>query len=72
MALHTPRVEELHDAFAVAQLHHEMKIVGIAATFDEAKELVKETSNLGYPCFIFNVPMALVPRGAKYAQASYK
>lgn len=66
MALHTPPVEELHDAFAVAQLHHEMKIVGIVATFDEAKELVKSTANLGYPCFIFKVPMALVPQGTRY------
>lgn len=72
MALHTPPADELHDAFAVAQLHHEMKIVGIVKTFGEAKQLCRETGNLGYPCLIFNVPMALVPRGQKYAQASYR
>lgn len=39
MALHTPPVEKMEDAFAVAQLHHEIKVIGIKATFDEAKEL---------------------------------
>jgi hypothetical protein len=46
--------------------------VGIVSTFDKAKELVKSTGNLDYPCFIFGVPMALVTHGTKYAQASYK
>jgi len=36
MALHTPSVDELHDVFAVAQLHHELKIVGIVVTIPEA------------------------------------
>jgi hypothetical protein len=72
MALHTLPVDELHDGFAVAQLHHEMKIIGIVATFEEAQQLCRQTGNLGYPCLIFGVPMALVPRGAKYAQASYR
>lgn len=72
MALHVPPVEELHEAFAVAQLHHDMKIVGIVETFEEAQELCRQTGNLGYPCLIFGVPMALVPQGTKYAQASYR
>lgn len=60
MALHTPPVEELHDAFAVAQLHHEMKIVGIERTIEEAQKLCRQTANLGYPCFIFPVPVAYI------------
>jgi len=72
MALHSPPVDELHDAFAVAQLHHEMKLVGIVKTFPEAQELCRQTGNLGYPCLIFGVPLALVPRGQKYAQPNYK
>jgi len=72
MALHTPPVDQLHDAFAVAQLQHEMKIVGIVKMFTEAQELCRQTGNLGYPCLIFSVPMALVPRETRYAQASYR
>ena len=72
MALHTPPVDELHDAYAVAQLHHEMKIVGIVASMEEAQKLAKATGNLGYPTFIFTVPLAYIPQGTRYAQASYK
>jgi len=72
MALHTPTVDELHDAFAVAQLHHELKVIGIVASFEEAKELCQQTGNLGYPCLIFTVPLALVPRGQRFTQAAYR
>lgn len=56
-------VEEVRNAFAVTQLHHEMKVLGIVSTFDEAKELSQQPANLGYPCFIFPVPAAFVRRG---------
>lgn len=72
MALHTPPVDELHDAFAVTQLHHEMKIVGILRTFEEAQALCKQTANLGYQCFIFGVPLAYIPQGTRYSQPNYK
>jgi hypothetical protein len=41
MALHSPPVDELHDAFAVAQIHHELKVISIVATFEEAQQLCR-------------------------------
>jgi len=49
-----------------------MKIIGIVANFDEAKQLAADTGNLGYPTLIFSVPLAFIPRGTGFAQASYK
>lgn len=72
MALHTPPVEKLADAFAVAQLHNELKVVGIKPTFDEAKELCEQTSNLGYPVVIFSVPLAFMPQGQRFPEPCYK
>ena len=72
MALHTPKIDQLTDAYAVAQLHHEMKIVGIVASIEEAQKLAAETGNLGYPTFIFPVPLAYIPQATRYAQAGYK
>ena len=72
MALHSPPIEKMEDAFAVAQLNRELKIVGIKATFDEATELCEQTSNLGYPVVILAVPLAFMPQRTRFPEPCYK
>jgi hypothetical protein len=67
-----PPIEEIRDAYAVTQLHHEMQLIGIERTKVAAEALCKQTANLGYPCFIFPVPVAYIQQPTRYAQPNYK
>jgi hypothetical protein len=65
-------IDEVLDGYAVTQLHHDMKLIGIEQSLEAAQALCKQTANLGYPCFIFPVPVAYVQKGTRYAQPNYK
>jgi len=66
------KIEKITNGYAILQVQHEMKIVGVEKDLAAATTVAEKTGNLGYPVVVLPIPIAFIPQGQAWGTPNYK